>query len=471
MELSLEKRLVLKELQKDIELELNGHPDAGPSMGTSSVKGKAGYNLVEVEVHPEAGEPYKSRRWMKEGEALPAGAKIIKPAAPVVRAGLRLFDEGPGKAIDRYTLITSDGSVYGFNDNPFDPNGFGQYAGDYGNKLETYAHLGKPIKIGDLPPEAQKYVRIVAEDEIQPIAKPKEPPILEDEKRMQLLRGGPKPEPEMVRDPNRRERVMIPKPVEVPKPAPSLGVAPVDPGQDRLDKILLGKAIGAYRKGDVDGLKSGMSERQLWHALRGAESGMAKWKDAAARGEAKAVESYSGYEIMHKVIGGILGVGGILGIKSAIKKEVDLEKALELRKLEMKVPPRNLPIKRKEPEGEMAKPGGERQWDPEFSMEDWGKYVIGEDRRNPTGAMAKPGGEKIVKGAYTAFPPIPDAKAFNPGGRYGTCKSCWGERMALDENGLCGKCRTPEEEKRPVNKPLSGLDANNPKGIYPEQSL
>jgi hypothetical protein len=37
-----------------------------------------------------------------------------------------LFDNG-GATIDRYTIVTHDGHVYGSNKAPFHPMGFGQY--------------------------------------------------------------------------------------------------------------------------------------------------------------------------------------------------------------------------------------------------------------------------------------------------------------------------------------------------------
>jgi len=81
------------------------------------------------------------------------------------RKGLKIFDNG-GKTVDRYTLITPEGDVFGFSENPHHPQGFGQYDGDYGNTLSSYRHLGKPIKPEDLPEEAQRYVIEVSEEPI-----------------------------------------------------------------------------------------------------------------------------------------------------------------------------------------------------------------------------------------------------------------------------------------------------------------
>lgn len=71
---------------------------------------------------------------------------------------IRIYDNG-GKSIDRYTLITPDGDVFGFNDAPYHPQGFGQFCGSFGNYLSSYRHLGKPIKLEALPEDAQRFVK------------------------------------------------------------------------------------------------------------------------------------------------------------------------------------------------------------------------------------------------------------------------------------------------------------------------
>ncbi len=68
----------------------------------------------------------------------------------------RIFDDG-GKTIDRYTLIAGDGSIFGFNGQPFHPQGFGQYCGEW--EGGPTRHLGKKIDISELPPDAQKFVK------------------------------------------------------------------------------------------------------------------------------------------------------------------------------------------------------------------------------------------------------------------------------------------------------------------------
>ena len=73
---------------------------------------------------------------------------------------LRIYDNG-GKTIDRYTLILPDGEAWGFNDDPYHPQGFGQYAGSLAG-LRSFSHLGKPVGIMDLPENARRFVDEVA---------------------------------------------------------------------------------------------------------------------------------------------------------------------------------------------------------------------------------------------------------------------------------------------------------------------
>ena len=74
-----------------------------------------------------------------------------------------IYDNG-GKTIDRYTLVVPSVNepgkldMYGFDENPYYPTGFGQYAGSYG-QMGSYSHLGKLIDYKDLPDQAQRFVR------------------------------------------------------------------------------------------------------------------------------------------------------------------------------------------------------------------------------------------------------------------------------------------------------------------------
>jgi hypothetical protein len=72
-----------------------------------------------------------------------------------------------------YTVVLSDGAMYGFDNDPFFPTGFGQYVGDIhrtnGNRglsilecINEAIHdpewLGTVKTLTDLPTQAQKYV-------------------------------------------------------------------------------------------------------------------------------------------------------------------------------------------------------------------------------------------------------------------------------------------------------------------------
>jgi len=76
---------------------------------------------------------------------------------------VRVYDNG-GKTIDRYTLVVPSVNtpgmldMYGFNDNPYHPQGFGQYAGEY-RQMGSYSHLGKLVSLDSLPDEARRFVK------------------------------------------------------------------------------------------------------------------------------------------------------------------------------------------------------------------------------------------------------------------------------------------------------------------------
>jgi hypothetical protein len=73
-----------------------------------------------------------------------------------------VYDNG-GKTYDRYTLVMPDmdtprtNDYWGFSENPFHPQGFGQFAGEY-PLLKNYDSLGKLIPIESLPEQARKFV-------------------------------------------------------------------------------------------------------------------------------------------------------------------------------------------------------------------------------------------------------------------------------------------------------------------------
>lgn len=77
-----------------------------------------------------------------------------------------------GKTVDRYTLripYKHDQYRYtwnyywGFNENPYYPLGFGQYAGEYPME-RSYKHLGKKITIESLPKQAREFVNNILKD-------------------------------------------------------------------------------------------------------------------------------------------------------------------------------------------------------------------------------------------------------------------------------------------------------------------
>ncbi len=97
----------------------------------------------------------------------------------------KIYDNG-GKTIDRYTLrilttpkeVTTDSDMtkyllrkygkyfnemFAFNEYPFHPQGFGQYTGEY-ETSKSYKHLGKLIKLSNLPAQAKKYVNQILKE-------------------------------------------------------------------------------------------------------------------------------------------------------------------------------------------------------------------------------------------------------------------------------------------------------------------
>ena len=65
-----------------------------------------------------------------------------------------IFDNG-GETLDRYTIVTIFGDMYGCSDQPYSPLGFAQYVGDAPDDL---SHLGKVVELESLNPDVQKYV-------------------------------------------------------------------------------------------------------------------------------------------------------------------------------------------------------------------------------------------------------------------------------------------------------------------------
>ena len=73
---------------------------------------------------------------------------------------VHVYDNG-GSTFDRYTIII-DGEMHGASENPFHPQGFGQYAGEVPSgwtKNKHFAHLGKRITdLKTLPEPVQKFI-------------------------------------------------------------------------------------------------------------------------------------------------------------------------------------------------------------------------------------------------------------------------------------------------------------------------
>jgi hypothetical protein len=77
---------------------------------------------------------------------------------------MKVFDDG--KTIDRYTLITDNNEMYGFSEYPYEPNGFGQYCGEWTGG-DDYSNLGKEIELRELSVQAYAYVYEKILDEME----------------------------------------------------------------------------------------------------------------------------------------------------------------------------------------------------------------------------------------------------------------------------------------------------------------
>jgi hypothetical protein len=83
---------------------------------------------------------------------------------------IRIYDNG-GKTVDRYTFVfpsldvPHNNDYYGSSENPFHPQGFGQYAGNYPcSNNRNYRHLGKLIPPESLPEQARKWFEQINRD-------------------------------------------------------------------------------------------------------------------------------------------------------------------------------------------------------------------------------------------------------------------------------------------------------------------
>lgn len=77
--------------------------------------------------------------------------------------GVKVYDNG-GETVDRYTIFTPDGFVYGASQDPFHPQGFGQFVGETEkvnprSHIKPGSHLGKRIDPKSTPEKVQQYIR------------------------------------------------------------------------------------------------------------------------------------------------------------------------------------------------------------------------------------------------------------------------------------------------------------------------
>lgn len=84
-----------------------------------------------------------------------------------------VLDNG-GKTYDRYTIIQKPcGTLYGANEDPFHPMGFGQYCGEVSGDVDDYIEdaiekpewLGEVVKYEDLPEGTQNYITQILSDD------------------------------------------------------------------------------------------------------------------------------------------------------------------------------------------------------------------------------------------------------------------------------------------------------------------
>lgn len=105
-------------------------------------------------------------QWKKSG--VTAAGMSEMDSEQVGKYNVRVYDNG-GETADRYTFCivdseTGDTQWFGASEDPFSPQGFGQYVGD-GGQVSEGEHLGKKIKIAELPDAVQKYITQTTVDE------------------------------------------------------------------------------------------------------------------------------------------------------------------------------------------------------------------------------------------------------------------------------------------------------------------
>lgn len=81
---------------------------------------------------------------------------------------LSILDNG-GETFDRYTIsiISGDGEYFCFaaSEDPFHPQGFGQYCGDYGfPDTDENEDIGVNISFEECPAQVQRYINFLTEE-------------------------------------------------------------------------------------------------------------------------------------------------------------------------------------------------------------------------------------------------------------------------------------------------------------------
>ena len=110
------------------------------------------------------------------------GRKLRHRWKPETINGYRIecYDSGPGKGADRYTVVFLDRELHGYtpeydavrgrsdlypclamSDSPFHPQGVGMHA-----EAMRGRHLGKRVKLADLPEDCQRLVMRDLSDEV-----------------------------------------------------------------------------------------------------------------------------------------------------------------------------------------------------------------------------------------------------------------------------------------------------------------
>lgn len=99
--------------------------------------------------------------------------------------------DNKGETLDRYTIIFGNGDTYGASENPFHPQGFGQYSHNIANTymiatfcsgwrkrcrvractnealrhyFSDYSNIGEMVQYDTLPEDVKKYIQLIAKN-------------------------------------------------------------------------------------------------------------------------------------------------------------------------------------------------------------------------------------------------------------------------------------------------------------------